>query len=166
MAENKPIKQDVSGFKAIADAVVELLNSYPGLNGSEITFGGLSENGGISVETDSGALVNTEAVDIVGNVYQTCQFPFYLVLRGDASTERQKLLISEFLDNIGAWICREPVTIGGVEYRLDEYPALSNGRRIIEADRSNNYALAPNDNGVQDWVLPVTVRYTRNFKKI
>ena len=74
--------------------------------------------------------------------------------------------MTEFLTNLGAWICREPVTIGGVEHRLSEYPALTGGRTIINISRSNNYALAPNSNGTQDWVLPVTVAYTHDFKKI
>ena len=166
MADNKPIGMDVPGFDVLQNAVVELLNSYPGLNGREITFGGLTEGSGISVETDSGALVRSEITDIVGGVYRECQFPFYVVHRGDTSTERQRLLVTEFLTNLGAWICRDPVTIGGVEHRLSEYPALTGGRTIINISRSNNYALAPNSNGTQDWVLPVTVAYTHEFTKI
>ena len=166
MAENKPIKADVSGFRVMKTAILDLLNSYPGLSGQEITFGGLTEDGGISMESESGALVTVENTDIVGNVHQTCQFPFFVVWRGDTSTERQKLLITELLDTLGAWLCREPVTIDGTEYRLAEYPLLTGGRRITDVTRTNNYALIPNSNGTQDWVLPVTVFYTNDFKKV
>ena len=165
MADNKILKEDVRGFDVLQKAVVELLNSYPGLDGREITFGGLTEDGGIAVQTDSGTLVRSEIHDITGGVYRECQFPFYVVYRGDTSTERQRLLVTEFLTNLGAWICCEPVTIGGVEHRLSEYPALTGGRTIINIDPSNNYALIPNENGTQDWVLPVTVAYTHEFTK-
>ena len=163
MADNKPIKSDVTGYNVLKKAVLALLNEYPGLNGQEITFGELSENYGISMESESGALVTVENTDICGNVHQTCQFPFFVVKRGDTTTERQKLLVTEFLDELGAWLCREPVTVDGTECRLTEYPAMTGGRRIIDINRSNCYGIAPNSNGTQDWVLPVIVSYTHDF---
>ena len=77
MNENKPISVDGSGFEVVKSAVVSLLNQYPGLGGQKISYMGLDENNGISVEPESGALVYTEKKDITGTVKQICQFPFF-----------------------------------------------------------------------------------------
>lgn len=165
MADEKPIGVDVPGFPVLRDAVLALLNEYPGLNGRTITYGGLTEDSGISMEPESGALVYINQPDILGGIHQQCQFPFFVVRRGDTSTEYQKLRAAEFLDNLGAWLCREPVTISGVEHRLTEYPSLTGGRAIVKVERSNTYGLEPNENNTQDWVIPITVYYTHDFMK-
>lgn len=165
MADEKPIGVDVPGFSVLKDAVLALLNEYPGLNGRTITFSSLTEDTGISMEPESGALVYVQRTDIIGGIHQQCQFPFFVVRRGDTATEYQKLRATEFLDNLGAWLCREPVTVNGVEHRLTEYPAMTGGRRITDITRSNTYGLEPNENKTQDWVLPVTVNYTHDFMK-
>lgn len=68
-----------------------------------------------------------------------------------------------FFDALGKWICREPIEIGGETYRLNAYPELEAGRKIIRVTRSNSYGLEPNEDGVQDWLMPVTVQYTNEF---
>ena len=57
MGTPKPIGVDGEGFEILKDAVVELLNQYPGLNGRVISRSDLSEDGGISMEPESGTLV-------------------------------------------------------------------------------------------------------------
>ena len=71
--------------------------------------------------------------------------------------------INEFLDKMGAWLCKEPVTIDGEEYQLSAYPAITGGRKITSVTRFNSYALEPNANKTQDWVIPITVNYTHEF---
>ena len=39
------------------------------------------------------------------------------------------------------------------------YPDLTAGRKIERVTRGNAYGTQPQENGVQDWVLPVTVFY-------
>lgn len=163
MNEQKPIKTDGGGFEELKTAMLSLLNEYPALNGRAITFQGLTEDSGISIEPESGALVFTEQRDIMGGIHQKCQFPFFVVYRSDASSEYLKLSISTFLDDLGAWLCREPVTINGEEHRLVEYPQLTGGRRITGMSRFNSYSLVPNENKSQDWVIPITVHYTHDF---
>lgn len=165
MTEQKPISLDGSGFDVLTEAVLELLNQYPGLAGRYISYASLSKDGGISVEPESGALVYTEQTDILGGVVQECQFPFFVVYRIAATNENQKLSISEFLDTIGAWICKEPITVGRTAHQLNNYPELTGGRKITGVTRFNSYALEPNENGTQDWVLPVTVKYIHEFMR-
>lgn len=162
--ENKPIKMDSGGLDSLKPAVLELLNQYPALNGRTITFSGLESDSGISIEPESGALVFSEIKNILGGVKQECQFPFFVVYRTGATSDYQKMSVNEFLDDLGAWVCRETVNIGGTEYKLEEYPALTGGRKITGVTRFNSYALEPNSNNTQDWVLPLTVSYKHEFE--
>lgn len=163
MIEKKAIKSDVSGFDVLKRAVLALLNRYPALDGRTITFSGLDEENSISMEPESGALVYTEKKCIDGSVKQECQFPFFVVYRSGASNEFARLNVNTFLDELGAWLCKESVDINGEEYRLTDYPTLTGGRKITEITRFNSYGLEPNENKTQDWVLPVTVNYTHEF---
>ena len=163
MEQPKPISLDGEGFGILKDAVVALLNDFPGLDGREITFSGLTEDGGISMEPESGALIYKETTDIIGTVHQECQFPFYVVYRTDATSEYIKKGIVDFLDALGAWICREPVILRETLHQLTEYPSLTGGRRITGVTRFNSYAAEPNPNNTQDWLIPITVKYTHEF---
>ena len=164
MAEEiKPIGVDVAGFEMLAKAVLSLLNQYPGLEGKEILFEELGQDSGIAMSADNGALIMTERRSITDHVFQTCQFPFFVVYRTASTRENQKLQVQTFLDSLGKWLCKEPTEIGGAPHRLSAYPALTDGRRITRITRSNSYGLQPNPNGTQDWLLPVTVQYTNEF---
>lgn len=165
MANNEPIGVDVSGFLVLRDAVLSLLNGYPGLDGQAVTLSGLDENYGLSMEPESGALIYDKNPDILGGIHNKCQFPFYVIKRGATTSEYLKRQTMDFLETLGAWVCQEPVIIGETEYRLTEYPVLTGGRRITGADRSNAYGLTPNENKTQDWVIQVTVNYTHDFTK-
>lgn len=163
MAEVKPIGVDATGYELLTKAVKALLNQYPGLDHRKIYFEELGEDCGIAFSADAGALVMSERRSITDHVMQTCQFPFLVVYRVTATREFQKLNVANFLDSLGKWICKEPVEIGGTEYRLSAYPALSEGRRITRITRNNSYGTQPNENGSQDWILPVSVQYTNEF---
>lgn len=164
MSEAKPVNIDSEGFDILKGAILTLLNQYPALNGREITFSGLTPDGGISMEPESGALVYSETKNIMGEVIQQCQFPFFVVYRTGATSEFLKLNVNEFLDTLGSWLSREPVTVGDEEVRLVKYPELTGGRKITSVTRFNSYALEANDNKTQDWLLPVTVNYTHKFE--
>lgn len=162
MSEQKIIGYDVTGYEILTNAVLALLAQFPGLNGREILFEELGESG-IAFSADNGALIISERRSITDHVMQTCQFPFFIVYRATSTKEFQKLQAQSFFDAIGKWICKEPVTIGGEMTRLSGYPQLSDGRKITKVTRSNSYGLEPNEDGVQDWLMPVTVEYTNEF---
>lgn len=163
MNELKPIGADVSGFEILTNAVLDLLSRFPGLNGREIFFEELGDDSGIAFSADNGALIMTERRSITDHVTQTCQYPFFVVYRTASTQEYQKLQVQAFFDALGKWICREPAVIDGEVVRLGSFPALSEGRRITRITRGNSYGLDPNENGVQDWLMPVTVEYTNEF---
>lgn len=163
MEKLKPLGLDGAGFHILKEAVLALLNQFPGLEGREITFSGLTEESGISMEPDSGTLIFKEKKDITGGVHRECQFPFFVVYRSGAASPFLKMSTAEFLDTLGAWICREPVTIDDATVQLAEYPKLTGGRSITNVTRFNSYALEPNQNKTQDWIIPITVHYTHEF---
>lgn len=164
--ERKPIGRDATGYEVITKAMKDLLNQFPGLlSGEEVKYEELGEDSGIAFSNDAGALVYTEREDVIGGIHQTCQYPFFVVYRAASSAkERQKMSIQEFLDAFGKWLCKEPAVIDGETYKLSSYPNLAGGRRITRITRDNSYGTDPQESGVQDWLLPVTVRYTNDFK--
>lgn len=164
--ERKPIGKDASGYDVLTIAVKALLNQFPGLYENEtVKFEELGEDSGIAFSADNGALIFSETEDVLGGVRQTCQYPFYIIYRTSSTRERQKMSIQEFLDTFGKWLCREPVLIDGNEQRLSKYPTLSQGRKITKVTRDNSYGLEPQESGVQDWILPVSIEYKYDFER-
>lgn len=162
MSEQKIIGYDVTGYEILTNAVLALLSQFPGLNGGGIFFEELEESG-IAFSADNGALIISERRSITDHVTQTCQFPFFVIYRTTSTKEFQKLQAQAFFDTLGKWICREPVVIDGKLMRLTSYPPLSDDRRITKVTRSNSYGLDPDDDGTQDWLMPVTVQYDNEF---
>ena len=163
MEELKPIGADVDGFEILTNAVLELLSQFPRLNGREILFEELGKESGIAFSANNGALVMSERRSITDHVRQNCQYPFFIVYRTASTQEYQKLQVQAFFDAIGKWLCREPAVVNGETVRLKSYPALSDDRKITRITRSNSYGLEPSSDGVQDWLMPVTVEYTNEF---
>lgn len=164
--ERKPIGKDASGYDVLTIAVKALLNQFPGLYENEtVKFEELGEDSGIAFSADNGALIFSETEDVLGGVRQTCQYPFYIIYRTSSTKERQKMSIQEFLDTFGKWLCREPVVIDGSEQRLSNYPTLSQERKITKVTRDNSYGLEPQESGVQDWILPVSIEYKYDFER-
>ena len=163
----KSVKKDADGKDILADAMKLLLNQYPGLyDGETIKYEELGTDSGIAFFADAGALIYSEKEDVCGMMHQVCQYPFIVVYRTASEKERQKLSAQKFLDNLGKWICREPVTIDGAETRLSAFPELSRGRVIKRITRDNSYGTEPQENGVQDWLLPLSVRYENTYEVI
>lgn len=165
--ELKPIGKDATGYEVLTEAVKVLLNQFPGLySDEEVKFEELGDESGLAFSANAGALIYSEKQDICGVYHQVCQYPFYLVYRTTSTKERQKMSIQEFLDTFGKWLCQEPCDIDGLTIDRPTYPGLGGGREIKRITRDNSYGLDPQENGVQDWVLPVSVQYTNKFKKI
>lgn len=163
MSEVKPIGIDADGYQVLTNAMLALLNSFPGLDGREILFEELGKEDGLAFSADAGALVMSERRSITDHVSQTCQYPLFVILRMNSTREYQKLQAQTFLDTLGKWLCKEPVEIGGTQYRLKSFPVLTDNRKITRISRSNSYGLDPDEASVQDWMLPVSVQYTNEF---
>jgi hypothetical protein len=86
-----------------------------------------------------------------------------VVFRTTATREFQKFIVSDFLDSLGKWLCKEPVTIDGTTYKLKGYPIAEGGRTITKIARNNSYGTTPNVNKSQDCVLPMSLRCTYEY---
>lgn len=165
MAESE-VKYDIDGYDAVTAALRELLNQYPGLQttGDEITFAMLGEDSGKTMYPISGAIVEREQRFILGDVRQICQYPFHVIYRAGGLSENRKASVKEWLDNLGRWLERQPITINGVSYQLEVYPALSDNRRFLSISRQTPaYLSAINDNQSEDWAIYISARYQNEF---
>lgn len=165
--EKKEVRYDVDGFEKITAAIRELVNQFPGLSvGDEIAFSTLSEDGGKAIFPITGAVIDTEKEDVTGNVVQNCRYPFYVVYRASGLSENRKANIKEWLDNLGRWLERQTITIGGTEYRLEDYPTLTGNRKFLDISRQTpGYLDSINDNKSEDWNIYISARYQNIFSR-
>lgn len=165
MADDKIIGYDIDGTEIISDVLNELLNSFPGKI-EDIYFSVLEADGGTMFFPTSGAVIYKERESITGHVVQTCQYPFIVIKRAAPNTETQKIAIKEWLDSLGRWLEKQPVTIGGIAYALKEYPVLGEGRKITKIARTTPaYCSSATENGVEDWAISIFLQYTTEFER-
>lgn len=162
----KPVRYDVEGYEIVTDAIGDLLNQYPGLEGLTVKFSTLEEDGGLAWFPITGAAIDSETESITGKVRQTCNYPFYIIFRNGAPSADRKKVIKEFLDNLGRWLERQTVTIEETNYTLEAYPELTGNRKITEISRQTpGYLDSVLDNGVENWAIYIAVKYTNEFYK-
>ena len=158
---------DIDGSEAVTKVLLELLNSFPGLDGKDILFSTLKETSGIGFFPTSGAALLINKEDITGRVKQVCLYPFNVIYRVAPETETQKIRIKEFLDALGKWLEQQPVKIRNKTVQLSAYPDLDSGNRKIKSISRINpaYLSAAYNDGVEDWLISATVRYENEFDK-
>ncbi len=162
----KQVRFDTEGTEAITNALLSLVNTYPGLKaGDGFQFSTLSEDRGRAFFPSAGAVIDNEVKDILGRVHQTCVYHFALVTRAKGLTEARRIATKEWLDKLGRWLNRQPVEINGIGYALENYPALTGGRILRELKLTVPAHLdGVGENGAEDWVCQVEARYTNDFK--
>ena len=163
----KEVKFDAEGTEAVTNALLDLVNTYPGLEpGEAFHFATLGDDRGRAFFPSTGAVIDEETRDILGNVHQVCVYPFALVTRAKGLTEPRRAAIKEWLDKLGRWLNRQPVAIKGIDYTLESYPALTGGRILQELKLTVPAHLdGIGENGAEDWVCQVEARYTNDFKR-
>lgn len=166
-AKNKTAKYDIDGYEIVSKALQDLLNGFPGLlDGESIKFSTLDEESGISFYPTSGAVIAQETTSITGKVNQLCNYPFYVVYRTAADSQKSKLDVKEFLDNLGKWLEKQPVTLNGNTEKVSSYPVLTEGRIITEIARQTPaYLDSTSEGNVQDWVIGLALKYRNIFYK-
>lgn len=167
MAEQKQVKYDIDGYDAVTSALRELLNQYPGLSvGDEIAFSTLEEESGKAMFPISGAVVETEKTTITGKVTKVCLYPFYVIYRASGLNEKRKEKVKEWLDTLGKWLEQQTVIIDGEEYRLEEYPPLTGGRKFLSVERQTpSYLDTVNENQSENWAIYISARYQYEYQK-
>ena len=164
-AKKEPVI-DVEGTDIVSTALITLLNTFPGSGKRKIAFSTLAETSGIGFFPTSGAVLLTNKESITGHVRQTCAYPFNIVYRAALKTEKQKMRVKEFLDALGRWLERQPVTLKDEEYRLDAYPAREKGRKIKSITRSTPAFLErAYADSIEDWTIRLTLSYEADYYK-
>ena len=161
------VRIDVTGSEAVSTVLLNLLNRFPGLKpGERIRFATLDDDGGLGFFPGAGAIYRSNTADVLGNVSQECQYLFNIVYRAAPHTEEERLQIKEFLDTLGNWLNRQPVTIGGTKYQLAEYPTLESENRVIQGiERVTPATLtAAYQDRVEDWTITSTLIYKNEIK--
>lgn len=167
MAEQKQVKYDIDGYEAVTSALRELLNQYPGLSdGDEIAFATLGEESGKAMFPINGAVVETEKTTITGKVTRVCLYPFYVIYRASGLNENRKAKVKEWLDTFGKWLEQQRVSIDGTDYKLEELPPLTDGRKFLSIERqSTSYLDTVNENQSENWAIYISARYEYEYRK-
>lgn len=158
---------DVEAEEKVTKVLLDLLNSYPGLDEGEVIFSYINEASGIGMFPSGGTSYLVNERYITGWVYQRCLYPFDVIYRVAPKNEALKIRAKEFLEGLGRWLEQQPVMIGGTEYKLDKYPDIESGvRRIRFITRKSvaNLRTAYAD-GVLDWSISLELDYENNFKR-
>lgn len=159
---------DIDGSEAVSKALLDLLNTFPGLaENKAVLFSTLSETGGIGFFPTAGAVLQSNSEDITGHVTQRCLYPFSVVYRAAPKTETQRIRIKEWLDALGKWLEKQPVTLGESEHKLSSYPSLRSGNRVIKSisRTSPAYLNAVYPDNIEDWLINCTLNYENQFDK-
>ena len=158
-------RRDVEGEAVVTKAITTLLNQYPGLgSGETISFMSLSEDGGIARFPMSGAAIERETVDVLGNHEQICQYPFIVFYRANGLSEGRKVSVKEWLDDLGRWLEMQPITVGNTTSQLSSYPVLSGNRAFTTIQRTAPASLdSLGENQSENWVIRINARYRNNF---
>lgn len=166
MAE-KVIGIDIDGYDIITDAIKDLLNEYPKLKKDQnITFGNLGDTSGITMVPTSGSLIYAEKDDVTGKTTQECAYQFLVIYRGTGLSEKRKINIKEWLDDLGKWLGKEKIKDGIQEYKLKQYPMLEGGRTFKSIkSMSQSYPSAENESGTEDWEILIQALYINEFYK-
>ena len=167
MPTEKTTVFDIDGSEAVSPVLLNLLNEFPGIGKRKIQFSSLSETSGIGFFPTSGAALISSKEDVTGHVVQVCAYPFNVVYRAAPKSEKQRLKIKEFLDGLGRWLEQQPISIGGFEYRLTAYPALSAGNRVVKSisRTSPGHLNAAYQDGIEDWLISLSLRYENEYNK-
>lgn len=162
-------KRDVDGFDIVTDAVLNLVNQYPGLMpGDEIVFATLDEVSGKAIFPAPDSAIEDEKEDVTGHVTQTCLYSFHAIYKAGGLSERRKINVKEWVDNLGKWLSRETVIINGNPYRLEEYPPLTGGRKLISFDRqlqTQGNLDTIEENGSENWAIKIIAIYKNEFDR-
>lgn len=157
---------DIDGTDVVSAALMALLNQFPGLDGRTIAFSTLSESTGISMFPTSGAVIIKNQENVLGEVHQVCAYPFDIVYRAALKTDRHKMRVKEFLDTLGKWLEKQPVTISDDVYQLATYPAIGENRKIDSIMRTTPaYLYAVSQDGIEDWMISGQLRYEVDYNK-
>lgn len=167
MEQHKTFFQDQEGYVHITTALMDMANSYPGLQEDDrFMFSELPHEDGLSIIATSGSFIVEERESITGHVRQMCAYPFTVVYRASGLNQKRKMEAKEWLDTFSRWLTRQDVSINGKLYKLENWPQLDGGREIRNVLRqSPTYLASINEDKSEDWVAALVIQYRNEFDR-
>lgn len=167
MADNNIIGIDSGAYDHLTQAVVDLVNDYPALEkGDEIRFSILDLLSGKALFPSSAPVITRERISITDHVSQECQYAFSVVYRAAGMSEPRKINVKEWLEDLGRWLEGQTITVGGTDYKLSEYPTLTDGREFRRISRTSPaYLYTIQSNQSEDWTINMTAYYDNEFDR-
>ena len=169
MADNKPVALDIDGYEYVTDALMEMANSYPGLNkmvGEHFDFTNADPEDGLTIMATSGSVIYDERESITGHVRQECTYPFMVVYKASGLSQKRKIQVKEWMDTFARWMTRQPVTINNRTFVLQAWPELTHGRVIRTIQRQSPCYLAQiNEDKSEIWAMDLVIRYRNEFNR-
>lgn len=154
---------DTKDFSTILSG---LLNDFPAIGAREIRFGELGDKSGVGIYPSAAATVISETTDIMGCVYQKCNYSFLVVYRAVPQSETDRIHIKGWLDKLERWLEKQPITADGQQHTLAAWPDLGDGRTITAfVQVSAAYLAGRYADGVEDWAVSLSMRYDNNFER-
>lgn len=152
---------DVQGSESITTALQDLIDSCPFLD--SVSFASLNDTG-LAIYPTGSPVVLTERRSITGHITQKCAYDIGLVSREYGEDENRRISTKDLLDNVGAWLETQPVTVDGTIYVLDAYPELTGQRQITRIERTSSAAIeAATEDGGTVWSIAVRVSYSNEY---
>lgn len=89
------------------------------------------------------------------------QFPFFMRYRARPTTNQTRLSAETLLDNIARWMCGKEVSQDGEIYDAQEYPALTDERKIEKIEAGTVYMAEKSEDGTIDYQVMMSLRYSK-----
>lgn len=161
-----PLKQivDIETDTLLSQVLVDLVNEFP--SPMVVTFNNLNDREGIAIFPQGSTFLLNEVISITDYVRQECFYSFNIIYRISPRKDGQKMRVKEYLDMLGSYLEKQAVTIDDTVYKIDEYPELSAGKKILSITRSSQAYLASQyEDGVEDWLVGFNLVYKNEFQR-
>ena len=159
------VRYDLDSYDVVSKALWDLVNTYPDLD-EAITFAEIDKEGGTAFIPTSGGVILTETNDVTGHTTQICVYPFTLMTKGGGLSQKNKLNVKEWLDNMGRWLEKQPITINGQTYKLESYPTLTGDREFKRIERTQPSFLSEvAEDNTETWIITMQATYRNEFDR-
>lgn len=153
--------------RQLTDVIQSLVNEYPSLQDDEsFKFAMAPAENSLAVFPSVGATIQSERESITGHVTQMCIYPFNVVYKASGLREKNKIAVKEWLDDLGRWLGKQPITIGDRTYAIKDWPYIGESREIRNIQIQSPAAIASqNDDMTEDWILSMQLIYRNEFDR-
>ena len=167
MDDDRVYRQDIDGYEDVTNALMSMVNSYPGLIEDEkFQFTMIDPEEGLSIMATSGSFILEDHESVTGHVWQMCLYPFMVVYRVSGLNQQRKIQAKEWMDTFARWLTRQPVNIDGQTVVLEEWPVLTEGRVIRNISRQTPAFLGGiNEDKSENWVMNLQIQYRNEFDR-